>query len=48
MMRWRAAFSLTLTLTLAGLSLAGCGKKGAPHAPGPASAITYPRVYPSE
>ena len=27
--------------------LAGCGKKGAPTAPGPASEVTYPRVYPS-
>ena len=27
--------------------LAGCGKKGAPSAPGPAAEITYPRSYPS-
>ena len=27
--------------------LAGCGKKGAPSAPGPTEEITYPRVYPS-
>lgn len=30
------------------LLLAGCGKKGAPVAPGPADKITYPRIYPSE
>ncbi len=27
--------------------LAGCGKKGSPSAPGPASDITYPRQYPA-
>ena len=27
--------------------LAGCGKKGAPSAPGPAEEVKYPRVYPS-
>ncbi len=29
------------------LALAGCGKKEAPTAPGPASQITYPRNYPT-
>ena len=29
------------------LLLAGCGKKGAPVAPGPANMITYPHSYPS-
>ncbi|ACI53106.1 conserved hypothetical protein [Gluconacetobacter diazotrophicus PA1 5] len=28
-------------------SLAACGKKGAPEAPGPASKMTYPRTYPA-
>ncbi len=27
--------------------LAGCGKRGPPSAPGPASEVTYPRTYPS-
>ena len=27
--------------------LAGCGKKGAPSAPGPAEEVKYPRSYPS-
>lgn len=27
--------------------LAGCGKKGAPSQPGPASDIIYPRSYPA-
>ncbi|GBQ16096.1 hypothetical protein [Swaminathania salitolerans] len=31
-----------------GVILAGCGKKGAPHAPGPADRITYPHTYPPE
>ena len=29
------------------LAVAGCGKKGSPIAPGPASAITYPKSYPA-
>ncbi len=29
------------------LLLAACGKKGSPEAPGPASEITYPKMYPS-
>lgn len=38
-----------LGLALAGaLMLTGCGKKGAPHAPGPASKITYPHNYPPD
>jgi predicted small lipoprotein YifL len=32
---------------LALVLLAGCGKKGAPDAPGPREEITYPRSYPS-
>ena len=27
--------------------LAGCGKRGAPAAPGPADQIIYPRTYPA-
>ncbi len=30
------------------LALAGCGRRGAPTPPGPASAITYPQTYPAE
>ena len=29
------------------LLLAGCGKKGAPVAPGPQEEIIYPKIYPS-
>jgi predicted small lipoprotein YifL len=37
-----------LILILACATLAACGRAGAPSAPGPASAITYPHQYPSE
>jgi predicted small lipoprotein YifL len=37
-----AAGALLVALVL----LAGCGKKGAPVAPGPADQIIYPRSYP--
>ncbi len=30
------------------ISLAGCGRRGAPSPPGPAAAVTYPQSYPSE
>jgi len=30
------------------LALAGCGRRGAPVPPGPASAITYPHTYPAQ
>lgn len=33
---------------LALLALAACGKRGSPTAPGPASEMTYPRVYPTQ
>jgi predicted small lipoprotein YifL len=33
---------------LAGLLLTGCGRKGAPSPPGPASAVTYPQTYPTQ
>jgi hypothetical protein len=36
-----------LVLGLAALLLAGCGKRGAPAAPGPPSQIIYPRSYPA-
>ena len=36
-----------LAALLALALLAGCGKKGAPGAPGPADQITYPRIYPT-
>ncbi len=38
---------ITLAL-LALLALAACGKRGSPSAPGPASEVTYPRVYPTQ
>ncbi|HQT90010.1 MAG TPA: hypothetical protein PK677_15965 [Acidiphilium sp.] len=28
-------------------ALSGCGRAGAPTAPGPTSALTYPHQYPS-
>ncbi len=36
-----------LAALLALALVAGCGKKGAPAAPGPADQITYPRSYPT-
>jgi len=33
---------------LAGLMLTGCGRKGAPSPPGPASDVIYPHTYPTE
>ena len=36
-----------LLVLLAVLALDACGRKAAPVPPGPPSAITYPRVYPS-
>ncbi len=41
------AASLIAPIMLALVLLAGCGKKGSPDAPGPASEISYPRTYPS-
>jgi predicted small lipoprotein YifL len=32
---------------LAVLTLAGCGRRGAPTPPGPASAVIFPHVYPA-
>ncbi len=29
------------------LSLAGCGRRGAPVPPGPPGAVTYPQTYPA-
>ncbi|HKM61994.1 MAG TPA: hypothetical protein VJY39_05835 [Acidisphaera sp.] len=34
-------------LAAVSVSLAACGKKGPPSAPGPASEIIYPHTYPS-
>lgn len=42
----RRGVALFLLLSVA-LPLAACGKKGAPHAPGPDSEIVYPRTYPA-
>ncbi len=36
-----------LAALLALALVAGCGKKGAPAAPGPADQIIYPRSYPT-
>ncbi len=40
-----AALIVPMLIVLA--LLAGCGKKGGPSAPGPASEVSYPRTYPS-
>ncbi len=37
-----------LLAMLLGLILAGCGRRGAPSPPGPASAVTYPQTYPAQ
>ncbi len=37
---------VTVLLVLA-LVLAACGRKAQPIAPGPASEITYPKIYPT-
>ena len=37
---------LALLLAAAALALSGCGKKGEPSPPGPASQIIYPKPYP--
>ncbi len=39
--------ALLAAALLAVLALAGCGKKGPPSQPGPASQITWPRSYPT-
>ncbi len=36
-----------LLLLLAALTLAACGKRGPPTAPGPPEEIIYPRTYPT-
>lgn len=50
--RGRRARAVTVTafLLIATLLplLAACGKRGAPSPPGPANAVTYPKVYPTE
>lgn len=37
---------LVISMMLA-LALTACGRRGAPLPPGPASAVTYPHVYPA-
>jgi predicted small lipoprotein YifL len=39
---------LAFCLLASALALAACGKKGAPHQPGPVSKITYPHSYPPD
>lgn len=46
-MNYRLIFGLALA-TILFLPLAGCGKKGTPHQPGPQNKITYPRMYPPD
>ena len=41
------ALLLPALLLAALLALSACGKKGAPSPPGPASDLTYPRIYPT-
>jgi len=38
---------ILVIFTMLALALAGCGRRGAPTPPGPASAVTYPHVYPA-
>ena len=38
---------LAVALVLA-MTLTGCGRKGAPSPPGPATSVNYPRAYPSQ
>jgi len=38
---------ITLIVICLTLSLAACGKKGPPVAPGPAGEATYPKSYPA-
>ncbi|MBR0559443.1 MULTISPECIES: hypothetical protein [Neokomagataea] len=40
--------TLGMLCLLMATGLSACGKKGAPHAPGPSQDITYPRSYPAE
>jgi hypothetical protein len=46
-------FGMTIRIALSGAAfavlvlLAGCGKKSAPVAPGPANEIIYPHAYPN-
>jgi len=37
---------LLISIMLA-LALAGCGRRGSPTPPGPASDVIYPHVYPA-
>lgn len=37
-----------ILVLLCALSLVGCGRRGAPSPPGPATDITYPHVYPAQ
>ena len=44
----RRAGLLLLAILVLTLPLGACGRKGAPHAPGPADRIIYPKSYPTE
>jgi len=44
----RSGVKFLVLALLVGLTVAGCGRKGAPSQPGPASDITYPKIYPSQ
>ncbi len=41
------AAALIVPMLIVATLLTGCGKKGGPDAPGPASEVSYPRTYPS-
>ncbi|GBQ81434.1 hypothetical protein AA13595_0639 [Gluconacetobacter johannae DSM 13595] len=45
--RARTGLGALLLLAALATSLAACGKKGPPEAPGPASKMTFPRTYPA-
>ncbi len=43
----RAVLIVLAALTLS-LPLSSCGRKGAPHPPGPSDQVIYPKSYPTE
>ena len=40
--------AVLLLLAALVLSLPACGRKGAPHPPGPPGQVTYPKGFPTE
>ena len=45
MRQWMLLLAAALSLSL---TLAACGRKGAPRPPGPPSQVIYPKSYPTE